>query len=94
MLALRTLGARCSAGSVPNHTVQLLDHFVHEGPNGSHTCLVLELLGPSLNSVVRQYLGREHHIPVKTIFKYSMQILQAVEFLRSSGMAHGGELTL
>jgi serine/threonine protein kinase len=94
MLALQTLRAHCSPGSGQNHTIQLLDHFVHKGPNGSHTCLVLELLGPSLNSVIQQYSDRKHHIPAKTIFKYSKQLLQAVEFLHSSGMAHGGKLIL
>ncbi|KAF7328011.1 Protein kinase [Mycena kentingensis (nom. inval.)] len=31
------------------HVVQILDHFVHEGPNGRHQCLVQEVLGPSFS---------------------------------------------
>ena len=28
------------------YIVQLLGDFLHEGPNGCHQCLVIELLGP------------------------------------------------
>ncbi|KAH0364700.1 kinase-like protein, partial [Aureobasidium melanogenum] len=36
------------------HIMQLLDSFQHNGPNGVHDCLVLELLGPSVASVVKK----------------------------------------
>lgn len=32
--------------------MNLLDHFIHCGPNGEHICLVLELLGPSVHCVL------------------------------------------
>ncbi|KAF7324783.1 Protein kinase [Mycena kentingensis (nom. inval.)] len=32
------------------HVVRMLDHFEHEGPNGTHQCIVQEVLGPSLGS--------------------------------------------
>ncbi|KAL2054439.1 hypothetical protein ABVK25_005187 [Lepraria finkii] len=32
------------------HIIQLLDRFEHEGPNGTHPCLVFESLGPSVLS--------------------------------------------
>jgi serine/threonine-protein kinase SRPK3 len=35
--------------------MQLLDHFDHTGPNGTHRCLVLELLGPSVLSEAESY---------------------------------------
>jgi serine/threonine-protein kinase SRPK3 len=87
---LRSLGAQFLAGSGPKHVVQLLDHFVHQGPNGSHTCLVLELLGPSLDSVILQYLRQHQNIPARRILRFSKQLLQAVDFVHASGMAYGG----
>ena len=37
------------------HVMQLLDHFEHTGPNGIHTCLALEVLGPSVGSTAERY---------------------------------------
>ncbi|KAK4062901.1 hypothetical protein Trihar35433_8696 [Trichoderma harzianum] len=34
------------------HASHLLDSFYHEGPNGRHLCIVLELLGPKISSIV------------------------------------------
>lgn len=33
-----------------HHVQRLLDHFKHTSPNGTHICLVLEILGPSVKS--------------------------------------------
>lgn len=38
------------------YVVELLDEFFVEGPNGRHHCLVLELLGPSLDHVIESCL--------------------------------------
>lgn len=38
-----------------NHVVQLLDHFVHRGPNGEHICMVFEVLGENIVSLVTRY---------------------------------------
>jgi serine/threonine-protein kinase SRPK3 len=35
------------------YIVQLLDDFFHQGPNGTHQCLVFELLGPTVHAVVQ-----------------------------------------
>ena len=40
------------------HTIQLLDHFEHEGPNDIHPCLVLELLGPNAKVTADGYERR------------------------------------
>ena len=40
-----------------NCLVRLLDHFVTEGPNGSHQCLVTELLGPSIANALESFRG-------------------------------------
>jgi len=35
------------------HVYQLLDDFTHKGPNGTHICLVLEVMGLSILDVYR-----------------------------------------
>lgn len=50
---------RVNAGGVEphpgkHHIVELLDHFIHRGPNGDHVCMVFEVLGENmLNLLVR-----------------------------------------
>ncbi|QPG77104.1 hypothetical protein FOA43_004507 [Brettanomyces nanus] len=38
-----------------HHIVQLLDHFIHEGPNGEHVCMVFEVLGENMLSLLLRY---------------------------------------
>ena len=79
-----------SQGSICKPVVQLLDEFLHQGPNGTHQCLVFELLGPTLDIVVSDYhTGRETLEP-KTIIRLSEQLLQAITFLHEVGYIHGG----
>ncbi|KAL8779176.1 MAG: hypothetical protein Q9213_007062 [Squamulea squamosa] len=42
------------------HVPQLLDHFEHVGPNGTHSCLVMELLGPDVLSEEEEFEGDEY----------------------------------
>ena len=34
------------------HVIHLIDHFVVQGPNSSHSCLVFRKLGPSIYDVL------------------------------------------
>jgi hypothetical protein len=43
----------------PRGFIQLFDWFRHEGPNGIHNCLVMELLGPSLETALRTNIMME-----------------------------------
>lgn len=77
------------------HTVvQLFDHFHHEGPNGSHTCLVSEIMGPSVAHVVEN-LPKEVVAPGEPVMplwmarKIIKQFTKAVSVLHSRGIAHG-----
>lgn len=45
---LKFLERQCRKGLSANYIVQLLDAFIHIGPNGTHQCLVFELLGLQL----------------------------------------------
>lgn len=41
------------------HVVRMLDHFVHDGPNGRHQCIVTEMLGPSLSADIDEFWDDE-----------------------------------
>jgi serine/threonine protein kinase len=79
--------------------IQLLDQFVHQGPNGSHLCLVFDLLGPSVHKVVEscRMAAQQEETPFHefleppTILKVSRQLLKAVAFMHKAGYAHGGK---
>ncbi|KAK4084991.1 hypothetical protein Purlil1_10026 [Purpureocillium lilacinum] len=78
------------------YVTQLLSTFELQGPNGTHKCLVLEPMGPSVNSMVEelpQFNPRRWEMKVryppqmaKSILKQS---LQALAFLHENGVAHG-----
>ncbi|KAK9242163.1 kinase-like domain-protein [Lipomyces tetrasporus] len=86
---LRSL-ARHSQGSLDSKcVVQLIDEFLHQGPNGTHQCLVFELLGPSVDVVVSDYHESGDCIEPETILRLSDQLLQAISFIHEVGYAHG-----
>ncbi|CAH0021204.1 unnamed protein product [Clonostachys rhizophaga] len=79
---------------------RLLHYFQHIGPNGTHTCLVTELLGPSIEQMIRvfdamipwddpDYQEVETFRP-DTILRSSRQLLEDVKTLRLWGIVHGG----
>ncbi|TID29337.1 hypothetical protein CANINC_002020 [Pichia inconspicua] len=37
------------------HIVKLFDHFLHEGPNGIHVCMVFEVLGENMLNLLLRY---------------------------------------
>lgn len=73
------------------HLVQMLDHFQLDGPNGTHSCVVLELLGPSVPDLLdaRFRGGRLPGNLAKTIAK---QALLGLDYLHEQKIGHGGEL--
>lgn len=70
------------------HICQLLDWFYHEGPNGRHLCIVLELLGPKVSVVAQE--GHNGQLDSNLARRVSRQLLYAVDYLHSCGLAHGG----
>ena len=43
------------------HVVQLLDHFIHEGPNGKHVCMIFEVLGENMLNLLMRYKDFQSH---------------------------------
>lgn len=84
------------------YVVDLLDEFYIEGPNGRHHCLVLELLGPTLDHVINSCLYVEfdetrtsdHRIGSEVILRVSQQLLRTLASLHEKGIAHGGTTLL
>nr|GAT56239.1 predicted protein [Mycena chlorophos] len=69
------------------YVVRMLDHFVHEGPNGNHQCIVEEALGPSLaadNSCFTD--GR----PVlDAVHSRAAQLVLGLRYLHKRDVVHG-----
>lgn len=62
------------------HIPELLDHFQHQGSNGSHCCLVFELLGENLRTFARRLFSRNRLPP--TLHKMiAKQLISALDFL-------------
>ncbi|KAJ5078446.1 hypothetical protein M0811_04771 [Anaeramoeba ignava] len=64
------------------HVVRLFDSFKIQGPNGTHICMVFELLGDKnlLGLLKENYLG----IPMPIVKKLTKQILIALSHLHST----------
>ena len=88
---LRALVEHAKGDLGAENIVQLLDDFLHEGPNGCHQCLVFELLGPTVNMIVEDYNEGER-LDSDALLKISTQLLQSVAFMHKAGYAHGGIL--
>lgn len=69
---------------VEKHVCVPEGYFYQEGPNGRHLCLVLPLLGISLDQVWYRYKDEQgllNHL--------CRQMVEAMEFLHSRGICHG-----
>lgn len=73
------------------YIVSLLDDFIHQGPNGTHQCLVFELLGPSVGKVIDDYRSFGDTLEMDIILRMSEQLLEAISFIHKAGMGHGGK---
>jgi len=57
----------------------LLDSFQHQGPNGTHMCMVFSMLGCNLLSVIKAYNYRG--IPLKAVKRMVRGICMGLDFL-------------
>ena len=72
-----------------HHVCQLLDTFTHQGPNGSHTCLVLEPMGLSVLDVYRALPGA---MPLPLLKRVCNHVLRALCYLHEEcGIIHTGK---
>ena len=67
----------------------LLDEFIITGPNGSHGCIVMEVLGPSLWSCSHKDF-RNGCMPIKVSRRVATRVALAVAEMHECGIVHGG----
>ncbi|KAK7946283.1 Serine/threonine-protein kinase SRPK3 [Apiospora aurea] len=88
--------AQVAPSQMTQRTTQLLDEFEHIGPNGIHTCLVFEPMGPSVDSMVEELpqfkprrFGMNIRYPPPMARSILKQALQGLAVLHENGIAHG-----
>ena len=64
----------------PRHIMHMIDDFNLEGPNGTHHCLVLELLGPSVSDVTDARFP-DGRLPGKLAKTIAKQALSGLDLL-------------
>ena len=90
---LRSLAKRYNGSLSSQYIVQILDDFLHSGPNGTQQCLIFELLGPTLDMVTSDYSDYNDPKPrlePDTVLRFSQQLLNAIAFVHKAGYGHGG----
>jgi serine/threonine-protein kinase SRPK3 len=69
------------------HVVSLLDSFQHKGPNGTHVCMVFEVLGENLLGLIKKWNHRG--IPMPLVKQITKQVLLGLDYLhRECGIIH------
>jgi hypothetical protein len=80
-----------TAHDVSRCVVAILDEFEIHGPNGTHHCVVTELLGPSIDAVMDcsaiEGCGR---LPTGIARRTAVQCAEALVSLHSQGIVHAG----
>lgn len=76
-----------NAKRVQCFVVQLLNSFIHTGPNGKHVCMVFEILGVNLLEIIKRYNYKGIPIPICRVI--SKQVLIGLDYLhRVCGIIH------
>jgi len=68
----------------------LIDNFEQKGPNGSHVCLVFELMGETL--LTFRVWFKDHMLPNPVMRKFTGQLLMALDYAHDIGVIHTGLL--
>ena len=63
------------------HVVGLVDNFRHSGPNGSHVCMVFEVLGENLLGLIKRYQHRG--VPQHIVKQVAKQVLLGLDYLHT-----------
>ena len=76
------IAAHASGNPLACPVVLLLDHFRHEGPHGSHVCMVMEVLGDNLLRLIRRTDHRG--MSLRLVRAIARQILEGLDLLHRS----------
>lgn len=62
-----------------SHCVQLLNSFIHNGPNGKHFVMVFEILGVNFLELIKRYEYRG--VPIPLVRKLARQCLIGLDYM-------------
>ena len=71
------------------YVLKLVDSFVHAGPNGYHTCFVLEPMGETLASFGT--LFPKCQVPSRIMQSFTKQLFLALDYAHQSRIIHTGK---
>src|ERR1700722_6692583 len=75
-----------------SHVISFLDHFRHKGPNGTHICMVFEVLGENLLGLVKRHQNKG--VPMHLVRQIAKQVLLGLDYMhRCCGVIHTGALS-
>ena len=87
---MRRMSDKQGIKGLPNeYVVELLDYFEHKGPNGTHLCLVLEVLCQDVLDFLEGY-SADSPSRLPLVKQISKQVLEGLEFLHACGVIHNG----
>ncbi|TCD61444.1 serine/threonine protein kinase, CMGC group [Steccherinum ochraceum] len=70
-----------------SHVISFLDHFRHKGPNGTHVCMVFEVLGENLLGLIKRHQNKG--VPMHLCRQIAKQILLGLDYMhRCCGVIH------
>jgi len=70
-----------------SHVISFLDHFRHKGPNGTHVCMVFEVLGENLLGLIKR--NQNKGVPIPLVKQIAKQVLLGLDYMhRYCGVIH------
>ncbi|KAF9069199.1 kinase-like domain-containing protein [Rhodocollybia butyracea] len=70
-----------------SHVISFLDHFRHKGPNGTHICMVFEVLGENLLGLIKRHQSKG--VPMGLVRQIGKQVLLGLDYMhRCCGVIH------
>ncbi len=72
-----------------NYVCHLIDDFEHQGPNGTHVCLVFELMGETMRSFGAWF--KESMIPYPVMRRFTIELVAALDFAHEHNVIQTGE---
>jgi serine/threonine-protein kinase SRPK3 len=70
------------------HICHMLDNFLHVGPNGTHLCLVFELMGETLDNFACRF--KNARVPAPAMRRITIQLIHALDYAHTNGVIHTG----
>ncbi|KAF8075210.1 kinase-like domain-containing protein [Lyophyllum atratum] len=86
---LRAQQQRTPSAAGVEYVMKVFDDFKIEGPNGTHECIVTELLGPYVDPTDLEEVYDDERFPLDVRKKMVSQIARGVAYLHKCGVVHG-----